>query len=61
MTYTPRAQRLMELAQRACQLQIEAAVQGNNERSIHFLRKRAWIMSRSIIDRHAQIQKNGAR
>lgn len=61
MQYTPEAQRLMELARRACQLQIEASVQGNSERSIHFLRKRAWIMSRAIIDRHAQIQKDGVR
>lgn len=39
MTYTPRAQRLMELARRAGDLEFEAYVAFNRHRAYHFLRK----------------------
>lgn len=39
MTYTPRAQRLMELARRAGVLEFEAYMAFNRPRAIHFMRK----------------------
>lgn len=39
MTYTPRAQRLMELAKRAGDLEFDAYMAFNRDRAIHFMRK----------------------
>lgn len=39
MTYTPRAQRLMELARRAGDLEFDAYMAFNRPRAIHFMRK----------------------
>lgn len=39
MTYTPRAQRLINLARRAGQLEFEAYMAFNRERAYHFMRK----------------------
>lgn len=39
MTYTPWAQRLMKLAQRAGNLEFDAYMAFNRERAYHFMRK----------------------